>query len=80
MSLYVLVNLGGQAIGGPLMGWIVEHFGAHTGMVISGTVPALAAIAIGVVLARRGRLRVRLSIRSAKPFLAIVPRPRPTGP
>nr|WP_286343410.1 MFS transporter [Frondihabitans sucicola] len=39
MSLYVLVLLGGQAIGGPLMGWIVSTFGVHVGMLVSGACP-----------------------------------------
>jgi MFS family permease len=74
MSLYVLVLLGGQSIGGPAMGWVVEHFGAHVGMVLSGAVPALAAIVIGVLIARRSRLRVRMSLRRREPFVAIVGR------
>ncbi|MFB2598258.1 MFS transporter [Herbiconiux sp. P17] len=74
MSLYVLVLLGGQSIGGPAMGWVVEHFGAHVGMVLSGAVPALAAIVIGVLIARRSRLRVRVSLRRHEPLVAIVGR------
>lgn len=31
MSLYVLVLLGGQSLGGPAMGWVVEHFGRTSG-------------------------------------------------
>jgi MFS family permease len=74
MSLYVLVLLGGQALGGPLMGWIVERFGPHVGMAISGAVPAIAAVAIGIILARRGQLRVRVSVARLAPRLAIVRR------
>ena len=43
ISLYILVLLGGQALGGPLMGWIVEQVGPHIAMAISGVVPAAAA-------------------------------------
>jgi MFS family permease len=56
MALYALVLLGGQAIGGPAMGFIVEHLGAPTGMLISGGVPLVAVSVIAVVLARRGLL------------------------
>ena len=56
MSVYVLVLLGGQALGSPLMGWLIEHFGAHTGMLVSGLVPATAAVTIAIVLARRHQL------------------------
>ena len=74
MSLYVLVLLGGQAIGGPLMGVVVEEFGAHTGMVISGGVPALAAVIIGLVLARRGQLRLQVQRGRFGPSVSITPR------
>lgn len=72
MSLYVLVLLGGQALGGPLMGWIVEQFGVNTGMVIAGVVPASAAIVVGIVLARRRELRLAVRLRRALPVVRIV--------
>jgi MFS family permease len=56
MALYVLVLLGGQSIGGPLMGLAVEHLGAPTGMLISGLVPFVATAVIAVLLHRRGLL------------------------
>ncbi|MGA1836269.1 MFS transporter [Herbiconiux sp. 11R-BC] len=74
MALYVLVLLGGQSVGGPLMGWVVEHFGAHVGMVLSGAVPLVAALVIGLVIARSAGLRVRVSLRRHRMPLAIVPR------
>ncbi|KQO65111.1 MFS transporter [Curtobacterium sp. Leaf261] len=72
MSLYVLVLLGGQAIGGPLMGQIVDHFGPHVGMVVAGGVPALAAAVIGVLLARRGGFHVEMHLRHHMPLPHIV--------
>jgi MFS family permease len=72
MSVYVLVLLGGQAIGGPFMGFIVETFGAHTAMAISGLAPVVAALVIGTILAKQGRLRLRLTLRSAPKFVSIV--------
>jgi MFS family permease len=72
MSLYVLVLLGGQAIGGPIMGWIVSTYGPNVGMAISGIVPALAAIAIGIHLARRHELRLSVSLRGPERRIAIV--------
>ncbi len=74
MSLYVLVLLGGQAIGGPIMGQIVDHFGAHVGMVIAGGIPAAAAAVIALVLARRGHLHLALRTRHHVPLPAIVSR------
>jgi MFS family permease len=63
MSVWLLVLLGGQAIGGPLMGWVVESFGPHVGMLVSGLVPAAAAVVIAVILAHRHQLRLVLPRR-----------------
>jgi MFS family permease len=72
MSLYVLVLLGGQAIGGPLMGWIVSSFGPGVGLAVSGLVPAVAALVIGIHLARKHELRLSVSLRGPAPRVAIV--------
>jgi len=74
MSVYVLVLLGGQAIGGPLMGGIVEAAGTHVAMVVSGGVPAIAAAATAVVLARRGQLTLQVRVRGHLPMVQIAPR------
>jgi MFS family permease len=76
MSLYVLVLLGGQALGGPLMGWVVSTWGPAVGMSVSGLVPAIAAVAIGIHLAHRHQLRVRFTINNGSPRVAIVRRAR----
>lgn len=59
MSLYMMVLIGGQALGGPMIGWLAENVGAQATMVIAGGVPVIAAGAIALVLARRGQLTVR---------------------
>lgn len=63
MAIYAMVVLGGQAIGGPLMGWLTELWGVQTAMVASGIVPTLAAIVIAVLLARSGRLTLKFRLR-----------------
>ncbi|HEU4808075.1 MAG TPA: MFS transporter [Homoserinimonas sp.] len=63
MAVYAMVVLGGQAIGGPLMGWIAEGWGVRTAMTISGAVPAVAAVVIAILLARSGRLSLRFRMR-----------------
>jgi MFS family permease len=78
MSLYWMVVIGGQAIGGPLMGWIAQQFGARTALMISGAVPAIAAIVIALVLARSGRLRIRVSLARRESLVSIVSRKRPS--
>jgi MFS family permease len=72
MSIYVLVLLGGQAIGGPFMGWIVSSFGPNVGMAVSGLVPALAAVVIGIHLARRHELRLSVTLRGPARRVTIV--------
>jgi len=79
ISLYILVLLGGQAIGGPLMGWIVETFGPHIAMMVSGLVPAAASVVIAILIARSASLRLSLSLRGRRPIVAIVNRAGKSG-
>ena len=72
MSVWVLVVLGGQGIGGPLMGGIVDVLGARGGMLIAGGVPAVAGVVLSVLLARRGSLR--LAVSAHRPMVAITAR------
>jgi MFS family permease len=76
MSLYSMVMLGGQALGGPVSGAIADRFGVQAAMTVAGIVPAIAAIVIAIVLARSGRLALRIRIRRAGRFVAIEPRGR----
>lgn len=55
MGLYMLLFLGGNPIGGPLMGWIAEQVGGRAPIVVGGAVTMLAAVGCGAVLARRAR-------------------------
>jgi len=64
MAVWVLVLLGGQGIGGPVMGWIVDVLGPRGGMFLSGAVPALAEAVLGIVIARQGELRLAVRWRS----------------
>jgi MFS family permease len=74
MALYILVQLGGQALGGPVMGWIVESFGPAWGLAVSGLVPLLTAVVLGLLIMRRSRLRIALRRGGRLPALAFVPR------
>ncbi len=57
-GIYNLVFIGGGAIGGPTVGWIAQHWGARTALLLAGLIPAAATVAIGIKLARAGRFRV----------------------
>jgi MFS family permease len=53
MSLYMLVLLGGQAIGGVVMGRVTEALGPRPATLISGLVPLVASAVVALVLAHR---------------------------
>lgn len=66
MGLYMLVFLGGNPVGGPVMGWLAEHFTARAPLVVGGVVSIVAAVVGGIVLARRGGVELpgrRLGLR-----------------
>jgi len=74
MSLYIMVLIGGQAIGGPMLGWIAEHVDPHIALLVSGGVPALAAVTVGVVLARKGALKLQVNLKDRRHPVRIVSR------
>jgi MFS family permease len=79
MSFYIMVLVGGQAIGGLLMGWIAEHLGSSIAFVVAGALPSLAGITVAIILARRHQLRIAVSLRSPRRILRIVKRGRPAA-
>jgi predicted MFS family arabinose efflux permease len=66
MSLYLIVLIGGQAVGGLLMGGIAETLGSRVALVVAGAVPLAAAIVAGIVLARTRELTIRVSLRGPR--------------
>jgi MFS family permease len=62
MSIYIMVMVGGQALGGIVMGWIAEHLGTTIAFAVAGLVPALAGITVAIILARRHQLRIRFGL------------------
>ncbi len=74
MSLYMMVFVGGTPIGGPLVGWATDTYGARAGFIAGGVISALAALTVGLVLMRVGGLRVRLDLRRGQRLVRLVPR------
>ena len=74
MSLYIMVLIGGQAIGGPMLGWIAEHADPHVALLVSGGVPALAALTVAVVLSHKGALLLKVNLRDRRHPVRIVSR------
>ncbi|MFJ5861344.1 MFS transporter [Pseudarthrobacter sp. NPDC092439] len=77
MSLYIMVLMGGQAIGGPMIGWIAEHAGPQLALTVSGGVPALAAVTVAAVLARKGSLRLKVDVKDRRHPVRIISRAMP---
>jgi MFS family permease len=77
MSFYIMVMVGGQAIGGVVMGWIAEHLGSSVAFVVAGAVPALAGLTVAAILAHRHQLRIAFSLRTPRRMVRIVKRTRP---
>ncbi|MEU0838244.1 MFS transporter [Streptomyces sp. NPDC005962] len=74
MSLFMMVFVGGTPIGGPLIGWVTDTWGARVGFAFGGLISAVAAVAVGLALARAGGLRLKVDLRRGRPHLAFVPR------
>lgn len=58
MGLYMLVFLGGNPVGAPMVGWLAAQFGGRSPFLVGGVIAAVSAAVCGVVLARRGGLRL----------------------
>jgi MFS family permease len=76
MALFMMVFVGGTPIGGPVMGWVTETYGARVGFLSGGLIAAAAAACVGLVLARVGGLKVKIDLHPGKDrqLIALVPR------
>nr|WP_285611393.1 MFS transporter [Actinokineospora globicatena] len=54
MGLYMLVFVGGNPIGAPMVGWMADQWGARSPFLIGGAIAALTAITCGLFLLTRG--------------------------
>ncbi|MEU2261105.1 MFS transporter [Streptomyces sp. NPDC019645] len=79
MSLYMMVFVGGTPVGAPIVGWITDTYGVRAGMATGGTVAAIAAAAIGLILVRAGGMRLKLDLRPGHRHVRMVPRERLTA-
>jgi MFS family permease len=74
MSLYMMVFVGGTPVGGPLLGWVTDTYGARAGFAVGGAVSLVAAMTIGLVLTRILGVRLRIALREGRPHVDVVPR------
>jgi hypothetical protein len=57
-----------------MIGFIAEHLDPHAGILVAGGVPALAAAAVAVVLARKGELTLKVDFRNRRGPVQVVRR------
>ncbi|NGO48737.1 MFS transporter [Streptomyces ureilyticus] len=74
MSLFMMVFVGGTPLGAPIVGWITDTFGARIGFAFGGLISLLAAVTVGVILARVGGLRLSVGWHHGHPRVRFVPR------
>jgi len=63
MSVYLLVLLGGQAVGSPVVGRLIDQYGARASMLGCGAMVALVAMTAGLAMARRSHLTLEVTVR-----------------
>ncbi|MFE0101713.1 MFS transporter [Streptomyces sp. NPDC059009] len=76
MSLFMMVFTGGTPLGGPLFGWLADAYGVRVSMTLGGLICAVAAVGVGLALARAADLRLKLDLRKGERHLQFVPRER----
>ncbi|MHB9860880.1 MFS transporter [Streptomyces sp. YIM S03343] len=74
IALYMMVFLGGTPVGAPIAGWITDTYGVRAGLAVGGAISAVAAVAIGLILARVGGLRVSFVWQQGHPRLHFTPK------
>lgn len=79
MSFYIMVNVGGQAAGGLIIGWVAQTFGAQVGFLVAGGVPLVAGVVVALILGRLHQLTLRVSLRQPRQLVRIVKRPQPVA-
>ncbi len=71
MALYVLVFLGGNPVGAPLIGSLAEARGPRSGLVAGGLVCAVSAVVAAVYLARAKGLTVQAHLVRRRPHVHV---------
>ncbi|GGK13699.1 MFS transporter [Streptomyces camponoticapitis] len=76
MALFMMVFTGGTPVGAPVVGWVTDTYGPRVGFAAGGAVAALAAMGVGVMLARAGGLRLKIDMERGRPRVTFVQRER----
>ncbi len=73
LALRIAVVMGGTPVGAPLVGWVVDHFGARWALGVGALAGLVAAVVAAVYLVRYRHLRLCRSARGVR--LVIDPAP-----
>jgi MFS family permease len=80
IALHAIVFTGSTPFGAPLIGWVCEQFGARIGMLISGQLPLLVALALLPTLRRAHRRGPDTPQETAPPEEPVESPSTPAGP
>jgi MFS family permease len=61
MAIYTLLTLGTTVVGGPLMGWVCQHWNPRAGFAVAGLATMSAATVLAVVV-RRGDVELPMAV------------------
>jgi MFS family permease len=71
MALYMLVFMGGNPIGAPMVGWLAAQFGGRSPFLVGGAIAALSGLVGGYVLVRRRRAQAHGEVALPEPAVAL---------
>ncbi|MFF3491360.1 MFS transporter [Streptomyces sp. NPDC002795] len=74
MALFMMVFTGGTPLGGPLFGWLADQYGVRVSFALAGVICAVAAVGVGLLLARAANLRLKVDLRRGERHVQFVPR------
>jgi MFS family permease len=74
MSLFMMVFVGGTPLGGPVVGWITDTYGARLSFLLCGAISAASGLVIASILIRVGGMRLQVGLRKGQRHVVLVPR------
>jgi MFS family permease len=60
LGVYTLVFIGSGALGSPMVGWLAEHLGPRTALLLAGAIPAAVTLLVARKLAHDAHLRLHI--------------------
>lgn len=60
MAVYMLIQLGLQAVGSPILGFGIDHVGPRVTLLVAGSIAAVLAVGLASAMARQAQLRLQM--------------------